>query len=121
MPTSQYPKVVPTRAPIRSGPVPPPAHFESEEIELYESIVREFRIDDIGSIELLVVACEAHARCRICRETINREGMTVKDRFGVMQPHPLLKAEASARGQYLAALRALNLEPPAAGKRWMAR
>jgi hypothetical protein len=47
--------------------------------------------------------------------------MTVKDRFGVLQPHPLLKTEASARGQYLAALRALNLEPPAPSKRWIAR
>jgi hypothetical protein len=121
MSTSQFPKVLPTRNPIRSGPVPPPAHLEEEEAGLFKSIVNEFRIDDRGSVELLVTAMEAHARCRVCRETIDKEGMTVKDRFGVLQPHPLLKTEASARGQYLAALRALNLEPPQPAKRWMVK
>jgi|GraSoiStandDraft_27_1057306.scaffolds.fasta_scaffold111800_2 P27 family predicted phage terminase small subunit len=121
MPTSQFPKVVPTRNPLRSGPVSPPTHLDEEEQALFRSIVNEFRIDDAGSVELLVTACEAHARCRVCRETIDKEGMTVKDRFGVLQPHPLLKTEASARGQYLASLRALNLEPPQPSKRWIAR
>jgi hypothetical protein len=111
MPTSQFPKVVPTRNPLRSGPVSPPTHLDEEEQALFRSIVNEFRIDDAGSVELLVTACEAHARCRVCRETIDKEGMTVK----------LLKTEASARGQYLASLRALNLEPPQPSKRWIAR
>ncbi len=111
MPTSQFPKVVPTRNPLRSGPVSPPTHLDEEEQALFRSIVNEFRIDDAGGVELLVTACEAHARCRVCRETIDKEGMTVK----------LLKTEASARGQYLASLRALNLEPPQPSKRWIAR
>jgi hypothetical protein len=121
MSTSQYPKVVPTRAPIRSGPIPPPSHLEPEEAVLFKSIVAEFRVDDIGSLQLLITAMEAHQRCRTCREAIDREGMTIKDRFGILTSHPLLKAEASARGQYLAALRALNLEPPQPSKRWTAR
>jgi P27 family predicted phage terminase small subunit len=121
MSTSQYPKVVPTRAPLRSGPTPAPEHLEEQERDLFRSIVTEFRIDDAGSIELLITACEAHQRCRVCRETIDREGMTMKDRFGILTSHPLLKAEASARGQYLAALRALNLEPPPPSKKWIAR
>jgi P27 family predicted phage terminase small subunit len=121
MPTSAYPKIVPTRAPIRSGPIPAPSHLEDPERELFRSIVTEFRIDDAGSIELLITACEAHQRCRTCRETIAKDGMMLADRFGALQPHPLLKAEASARGQYLAALRALNLEPPAPSKRWMVK
>jgi Phage terminase, small subunit len=120
MSTSPWPKTVPTRDRI-SGPAPPPAHLEAEEAALFKSIVAEFRVDDIGSLQLLTTAMEAHARCRICRETIDKEGMTVKDRFGVLQPHPLLKTEASARGQYLAALRALNLEPPQPAKRWMVK
>jgi phage terminase small subunit len=121
MSTSQYPKVVPTRAPIRSGPIPAPSHLEPEEAALFKSIVAEFRVDDVGSLQLLTVACEAHQRCRLAREAITREGMTIKDRFGILTSHPLLKAEASARGQYLAALRVLNLEPPPPAKRWTAR
>jgi phage terminase small subunit len=121
MSTSPYPKVVPTRAPIRSGPIPPPSHLEPEEVALFKSIVAEFRVDDIGSLQLLTTACEAHARCRICRERIDKEGMTLPDRFGVLQPHPLLKAEASARAAYLSSLRALNLEPPAPSKRWVVK
>jgi hypothetical protein len=120
MSTSNYPKVVPTRAPIRSGPIPAPSHLEEPERELFRSIVNEFRIDDAGSIELLVTACEAHQRCRLAREQIDKAGMIITDRFG-MRPHPLLKTEASARAAYLASLRALNLEPPQAGKKWIAR
>jgi hypothetical protein len=121
VPTSQFPKVVPTRTPIRSGPIPTPEHLEEPERELFRSIVTEFRVDDVGSLQLLTTAMEAHQRCRVCREAIDREGMTIKDRFGILTSHPLLKAEASARGQYLAALRALNLEPPQPAKRWTAR
>jgi hypothetical protein len=96
-------------------------HLEPEEAALFKSIVAEFRVDDIGSLQLLTTAMEAHQRCRVCRETIDKEGMTVKDRFGVWQPHPLLKTEASARAAYLSSLRALNLEPPQPSKRWIAR
>jgi hypothetical protein len=95
--------------------------LEEPERELFRSIVTEFRVDDIGSLQLLTIACEAHARARLCRERIDAEGMTAKDRFGILQPHPLLKTEVSARGQYLASLRALNLEPPAPSKRWVVK
>jgi hypothetical protein len=118
MSTSPYPKVVPTRSPIRSGPIPAPAHLEEPERELFRSIVTEFRVDDIGSLQLLTTAMEAHHRCRVCREAVAEDGLVLKDRFGVLQPHPLLKTEASARGQYLAALKQLNLEPPAPSRRW---
>jgi hypothetical protein len=121
MSTSAYPKVVPTRAPIRSGPIPPPAHLEPEEAALFKSIVAEFRVDDIGSLQLLITAMEAHGRCRLAREAVAKDGMMLADRFGTLQPHPLLKTEASARGQYLAALRALNLEPPSPSKRWVVK
>jgi Phage terminase, small subunit len=121
MPTSQYPKVLPTRSPIRSGPIPAPEHLAEEEQALFKSIVAEFRVDDIGSLQLLTVAMEAHQRCRLASEAVARDGMMLADRFGTLQPHPLLKTEASARAQYLAALKALNLEPPQPSKRWITR
>jgi Phage terminase, small subunit len=120
MPTSTWPRTIPTRDRI-SGPAPIPPHFEAEEQALFKQIQTEFAIDDIGSVELLILACEAHARCQAARLQIDEQGMTIKDRFGILQPHPLLKAEASARGQYLAALRALNLEPPQPSKRWVVK
>jgi P27 family predicted phage terminase small subunit len=121
MSTSPYPKVVPTHAPIRSGPIPAPSHLDPEEAALFKSIVAEFRVDDIGSLQLLTTAMEAHQRCRTCREAIDRDGLTITDKHGVLVPHPLLRSEGSARQQYLAALRALNLEPPQPSKRWTAR
>ena len=121
MSTSNYPKIVPTHAPIRSGPIPPPSHLAEEEQALFKLIVAEFRVDDIGSLQLLTTAMEAHQRCRVCREAIDRDGLTTTDRHGVLIPHPLLRSEGSARQQYLAALRALNLEPPAPSKRWMVK
>jgi Phage terminase, small subunit len=114
MPTSPWPKTPPTRDRItKLQPYPP--HFAEPEKLLFRQIVSEFVIADAGSEQLLITACEAHARARLCREAVDRDGMMVVDRFGVKQPHPLLKAEASARGQYLASLRALNLEPPKPG------
>jgi hypothetical protein len=47
---------------------------------------------------------------RLAQEAIERDGMTVLDRFGQRKAHPLLPAERDARAQMLAALRALNLD-----------
>jgi hypothetical protein len=96
--------------------MPCPSHLQEPEKSLFRQIMSEFQIDDSGSVQLLIVACEAHARARACREQIDAAGLVIRDRFGISQPHPLLKTEVSARGQYLAALKALNLEPPKPGR-----
>lgn len=52
----------------------------------------------------------ASLRLRLAQEAIQRDGMTILDRFGQRKAHPLLPAERDARSQMLAALKALNLD-----------
>lgn len=59
---------------------------------------------------VLLTALEAHGRARQCRETIDREGLTVTGRDNQVKPHPLLAAERDARAQWLAGVKALGLE-----------
>jgi phage terminase small subunit len=65
--------------------------------------------------ELLVAAAEAWDRCRLAREAIARDGMTVIDRFDQVKPHPLLNVERDARAAVVSGLRALKFEPAQSG------
>jgi hypothetical protein len=109
MPATPWPKRQPpsyTVTKLRS----PPAHLEEEEATLFREIVAGFRVDDPGSVQLLITAMEAHQRARHCRMRIDQDGEAVTDRFGQIRQHPLLASERDARGQFLASMRALNLE-----------
>ena len=77
---------------------------------MFRQLISEFRIDDAGSISLLVVACEAHQRARRARERITKDGEVVKDRFGQLRAHPSVAIERDARDAYLRAMRALRLD-----------
>jgi phage terminase small subunit len=92
----------------------PPPHLEAPEALLFRQLVREFRIDDGGSVSLLTVAMEAHQRARRARERIDREGEVINDRFGCLKAHPCIAIERDARDAYMRALRLLNLQPGAA-------
>jgi hypothetical protein len=47
---------------------------------------------------------------RSAQKQIKTDGETYRDRFGQIRAHPLLPVERDARAQYLAGLRALNLD-----------
>ena len=51
-------------------------------------------------------------RARLARETIAKEGMTVRDAKNQLKPHPLLTTERDSRAAALQAFRQLNLELP---------
>lgn len=44
----------------------------------------------------LATFCEIYSQWRRCVETINSEGVTIRDRFGETKPHPLLKQANAA-------------------------
>jgi hypothetical protein len=87
-----------------------PAHLEKPERDLWANIVRTFKFDDEGSLEILASALEARMRSRRCREAINKEGEVWRDHRGGLRPHPLLNAERSARSSYIGAMRLLRLD-----------
>lgn len=99
-------------APIMPPPAPKraPKHLEPPERELWRSITDAYVIDDDAAIEMLVTALEARARARRCREAIDRDGETIRDRWNQVRAHPLLVAERGARDSYLKAMRLLNLD-----------
>jgi P27 family predicted phage terminase small subunit len=88
----------------------PPKELSAQSKTLWKRLASDFSIDDDAGLLLLQTAMEARDRMRLAQEAIQRDGMTVLDRFGQRKPHPLLPAERDARAQMLAALRALNLD-----------
>jgi phage terminase small subunit len=92
--------------------MPPPKHLEPTEANLFKQIVQEFSIDDAGAFSLLTTAMEAHMRSRHARERIAAEGEAILDRFKQLRAHPMIAVERDARGDFLRAMRALNLARP---------
>ncbi len=67
-------------------------------------------IDDTAGLKILRGLFEASDRAEGCRERIERDGLTVTDKFGQTKPHPLLAIERDSRAAVLAGLKALNLD-----------
>ena len=103
-----HPPPKPRRA-ARNLPAPP-SHLTGPERDLWKSLVSDFSFSDPASLAILASAMEARNRMRRCREQIDRDGETTKDRFGQLRGHPLLAAERDARAAFLAGMRSLNLD-----------
>jgi len=88
----------------------PPRHLQTTERRLWAEIVAAFDFGDAASLAVLRTALEAHQRARHCRETVDKDGEAVRDRFNQVKCHPLLQAERDARAAFLAGMRTLNLD-----------
>ena len=83
----------------------------SEEAQRWFDLLQaEYGISDAAGLLMLQTAMEAFDRLAECQASIALHGASCPDRFGQLKPHPLLGAERDARGQMLAALKALNLD-----------
>jgi hypothetical protein len=89
---------------------PAPEHLEKPERDLWVNLIRGYRFDDEGSLELLQSALEARMRSRRCRISIDKEGEVWRDDKGNLRPHPLLAAERSARASFIGCMRLLRLD-----------
>ncbi len=87
-----------------------PKHLSKEAKKIWREIITEYAIDDIAGLKILRVALEAFDRAQAARETIDREGMTVLDKFNQTKSHPLLPIERDSRAAFLSGLKALNLD-----------
>lgn len=96
--------------PIRSAA---PSHLGAEARDWWTRLAANYEIEDEGGRLLLQVAMEAFERMRQCQAAITRDGLVTRGSKRQPRAHPLLAAERDARGQMLAALKALNfdLEP----------
>jgi phage terminase small subunit len=93
----------------------PPAHLSAEAVALWRRLVADFDMGDGAALALLRAACESFDRAQGARLLIEREGAVVRDRWQQAKPHPACQIETYARGQLIAALRAMRLPPGAAG------
>ena len=84
--------------------------LSTEAKKLKKDILEEYNIDDSAGLRILDTACEAFDRMREAQRAIKRDGMSVQDRWGQLKAHPLCSVERDARAQFLAALKALNLD-----------
>jgi phage terminase small subunit len=97
-----------TRSSKKTTGPQPPKHLKGPERALWYAITYEYYFDE-ASMALLRTACEASQRARLCRQEIDRQGVTVRDRFKQIKPNPLLAAERDANSGFLKAMKALNL------------
>jgi P27 family predicted phage terminase small subunit len=87
-----------------------PNHLSREAKKLWTAILEEYDISDAAGLHILRVALEAYDRAQAARKTIDKEGMTMHDKFNQLKPHPLLPIERDSRAAFLAGLKALNLD-----------
>ena len=78
--------------------------------EWFSRLTTEFEIEDQAGLLLLETAMRAYDRAETARALLERDGVTIADRWGQVKPHPAAAIERDARSGLLAALKALNLD-----------
>lgn len=89
----------------------PPKHFTREAKSLWRRLVNDYEIEDEGGLVLVGIACQAHARAHEARLQIERDGITLEDRFGQAKAHPAFSVERDSLSLMVRTIRALALEP----------
>lgn len=87
-----------------------PKHLSVDSKRIWREIVAEYQIEDCAGLRILRVALESYDRAQACRKQIDREGLTVRDKFNQVKSHPLLSAERDSRQGFLAGIKALSLD-----------
>ncbi|MGU3496410.1 P27 family phage terminase small subunit [Xanthobacteraceae bacterium A53D] len=86
----------------------PPRHLAAPTARWFRSVVAEFDLGD-HHIHLLTLACEARDRAEQARKILEKEGVTILDRFGVPKAHPAIAIERDSRIGFARLLRELGL------------
>jgi P27 family predicted phage terminase small subunit len=88
-----------------------PRHLSADGKRMWARLFDDFDLDDAGGQSLLQAACEAFDRAQQARKLIKASGgPLLKDRFGQYKPNPACAIERDARGQMIAAIRAMKLD-----------
>lgn len=100
--------------------VAPPRELASAGRQLWDAVMREYGVSDIGGIELLLSACESLDRESSLRAAITKDGeMLYGGRSQLPRPHPGLKIELELRAFRVKTLEKLGItnEPVKAAHR----
>jgi hypothetical protein len=84
---------------------------------LWDAVNREFVVEDIGSLEALLQACQSLDRAEQLAEQIKHDGVVIVTSNGDLRDHPALKHEVAVRSFTVRTLRGLGLndEPVRSG------
>ena len=78
--------------------------------KLKKSIIADYGIDDDAGLAILQTALEAYDLFHSAQKVVDKDGLTVQGDRGGVKAHPLLSVIRDARAQFLAGLKALNLD-----------
>jgi hypothetical protein len=87
----------------------PPPDLGKAGADFWQKVVREFYFDDVGSRQLLTLACQALDRAESLRARIDQDGELIATRNGP-KSHPLLRAETENRSFLARTLARLGLD-----------
>ena len=90
-----------------TGPSPPRKLGEHGRA-LWDAVMREYRIDDRGGVEILAQICAALDRAEALAEQINADGPVIVIK-GSLREHPALRAELGNRSFIARNLQRLGL------------
>ena len=85
-------------------------HIRRESRLSVRKLIQEYGIDDEGGLNILKTYADADSTERDCQDFVNKQGLTVTDRFGQVKAHPLLPTIRDCRSQKMLALKSLNLD-----------
>src|SRR6516165_1028713 len=89
-------KLVSTRFQPKEA-LPPPEELSKDGQDLWSSVMKEYQIDDSGSLALLAQACHEADKATYFAKIVAKDGPLQKNKYGELKSHPLLKYEAQAR------------------------
>jgi hypothetical protein len=87
----------------------PPPNLGRAGSDFWRKVTKEFHFDDIGSLTLLALACQALDRAESLRQRIDQDGEMIPSPNG-MKAHPLLKEELNNRTFLARTLQRLGLD-----------
>lgn len=97
--------------------------------KLRKGIIEEYAIDDEAGLAILQTAMEAYTEMERAQVIVDEQGPVLVDRWNQVKAHPLCSVIRDCRAQFLAGLKALNLDleplhnkpgrpPNSKNKRW---
>jgi len=85
-----------------------PRHFCKEAKELYEFVVKNFKLEP-NHLNLLYLCCQARTRAEQARVEIDRNGLTTTDKYNRIVARPETLIEKNSMNTFARLLRELNL------------
>jgi P27 family predicted phage terminase small subunit len=87
----------------------PPKHLSRKTKGLYRRVLEEYELEPHHT-RILQLLCEALDRAEDAQRVIDEDGITTKDRFGQLKPHPAVAIKRDAEVAAARLLRELDLE-----------